>query len=145
MDGAISTADSPDGMVIRGYEHWFVNNGAFDFACAQAHAPLRITERGAPGSGNGERRRTHKSWVVGVVLVCAAACADTDRHHGFVHEPDGDSFGVTYTLQRVFEVAGRQGIATDGARIVLGMPKDFYPGYDREVHEVYVYSMTNEK
>jgi epoxyqueuosine reductase len=26
--GAISDADSPDGMVIRGYEHWFINNGA---------------------------------------------------------------------------------------------------------------------
>lgn len=26
--GAISMADSPDGMVIRGYEHWYVNNGA---------------------------------------------------------------------------------------------------------------------
>jgi reductive dehalogenase len=25
--GAISTADSPDGMVIRGYEHWYINNG----------------------------------------------------------------------------------------------------------------------
>ena len=26
--GAMSTADSPDGMVIRGYEHWYINNGA---------------------------------------------------------------------------------------------------------------------
>ncbi len=26
--GAMSKADSPDGMVIRGYEHWYVNNGA---------------------------------------------------------------------------------------------------------------------
>ena len=26
--GAISMADSPDGMVIRGYEHWYINNGA---------------------------------------------------------------------------------------------------------------------
>ena len=26
--GAISTADSSEGMVIRGYEHWFINNGA---------------------------------------------------------------------------------------------------------------------
>lgn len=26
--GAISTADNPDGMVIRGYEHWYINNGA---------------------------------------------------------------------------------------------------------------------
>ncbi len=26
--GAISMADSPAGMVIRGYEHWYINNGA---------------------------------------------------------------------------------------------------------------------
>jgi len=26
--GAISMADSPKGMVIRGYEHWYINNGA---------------------------------------------------------------------------------------------------------------------
>jgi len=26
--GAISMADSPDGLVIRGYEHWYINNGA---------------------------------------------------------------------------------------------------------------------
>lgn len=26
--GAMSMANSPDGMVIRGYEHWYINNGA---------------------------------------------------------------------------------------------------------------------
>ena len=26
--GAISMADSPEGMRIRGYEHWYINNGA---------------------------------------------------------------------------------------------------------------------
>ena len=26
--GAISMADSPDGMVLRGYGHWYINNGA---------------------------------------------------------------------------------------------------------------------
>jgi ferredoxin len=26
--GAISMEDSPDGMVLRGYEHWYINNGA---------------------------------------------------------------------------------------------------------------------
>jgi hypothetical protein len=28
-----------------------------------------------------------------------------------------------------------------GKRIVLGMPKGLYPGYDREIHEVYVFSV----
>ena len=31
-------------------------------------------------------------------------------------------------------------LANRGARIILGMPKGFYPGYDREIHEIYVYS-----
>ena len=28
-----------------------------------------------------------------------------------------------------------------GARIVLGMGKGFYPGYDKEIHEIYRFSM----
>ncbi len=31
-------------------------------------------------------------------------------------------------------------LSNRGARIILGMPKGFYPGYDHEVHELYVYS-----
>jgi len=31
-------------------------------------------------------------------------------------------------------------LSNRGARIVLGMPSGFYPGYDREIHEVYVYA-----
>jgi hypothetical protein len=34
-------------------------------------------------------------------------------------------------------------LANRGKRIVLGMPKGLYPGYDREIHEVYVYSILN--
>lgn len=30
-------------------------------------------------------------------------------------------------------------LANRGAKIVLGMPKGFYPGYDEEIHELYVY------
>ena len=32
-----------------------------------------------------------------------------------------------------------------GARIILGMGKGFYPGYDHEIHEVYRYRMTELK
>jgi len=28
-----------------------------------------------------------------------------------------------------------------GKRIVLGMPKGLYPGYDREIHELYIYRL----
>ncbi len=31
-------------------------------------------------------------------------------------------------------------LANRGSRIVLGMPKGLYPGYDREIHEIYVYA-----
>ena len=30
-------------------------------------------------------------------------------------------------------------LANRGSRIVLGMVKGFYPGYDKELHEVYVF------
>ena len=30
-----------------------------------------------------------------------------------------------------------------GARIILGMPKGFYPGYDREIHNIYIYTPEN--
>ncbi|MFV2072911.1 MAG: hypothetical protein ACC742_09710, partial [Thermoanaerobaculales bacterium] len=32
-------------------------------------------------------------------------------------------------------------LANRGKRIVLGMPKGLYPGYDREIHEVYVFGV----
>lgn len=30
-------------------------------------------------------------------------------------------------------------LANRGSRIELGMVKGFYPGYDKELHEVYIY------
>ena len=32
-------------------------------------------------------------------------------------------------------------LSNRGARIILGMPKGFYEGYDREIHELYVFSL----
>lgn len=31
-------------------------------------------------------------------------------------------------------------LSNRGARIILGMPRGFYPGYDREIHELYVFA-----
>ena len=31
-----------------------------------------------------------------------------------------------------------------GARIVLGMPKGYYDGYDREIHEIFIYDINNK-
>ena len=30
-------------------------------------------------------------------------------------------------------------LANRGEKIILGMPSGLYPGYDREIHELYVY------
>ncbi len=68
--------------------------------------------------------------------------------------PDGTAGFVEHALEFVdFHRAGEvEGLSFDrasgefvvlsnrGARIVLGMPSGFYPGYDREIHEVYVYA-----
>ena len=35
-------------------------------------------------------------------------------------------------------------LANRGKRIVLGMPKGLYPGYDREIHEIYVYRIPEQ-
>jgi len=36
-------------------------------------------------------------------------------------------------------------LANRGKRIVLGMPKGLYPGYEREIHEVYVYGIPGSR
>ena len=36
-------------------------------------------------------------------------------------------------------------LANRGKRIVLGMPKGLYPGYEREIHEVYVYGIPDSR
>ena len=66
---------------------------------------------------------------------------------------DGD------TLERTFDDVTKQGeiegltfdketnslllLYNRGARIVLGMPKGFYDGYDREISEVFIYSIAD--
>ena len=68
--------------------------------------------------------------------------------------PDGTAAFVEHVLEFAdFRRAGEiEGVTFDrttgelvvlsnrGARIVLGMPSGFYPGYDSEIHEVYVYT-----
>ena len=34
--------------------------------------------------------------------------------------------------------------ANRGKRIVKGMPKGFYPGYDQEIHEVYTFPLSQD-
>ena len=65
----------------------------------------------------------------------------------------------TVTLERTFDDVTKQGeiegltfdkeanslllLYNRGARIVLGMPKDFYDGYDREISEVFIYNIAD--
>jgi len=52
----------------------------------------------------------------------------------------GEIEGITFDEQ-----AGEMIIlANRGKRIVLGMPKGLYPGYDREVHELYVFKIDEQ-
>ena len=52
----------------------------------------------------------------------------------------GEIEGITFDGQ-----AGEMIIlANRGKRIVLGMPKGLYPGYDREIHELYVFKIDGQ-
>lgn len=48
----------------------------------------------------------------------------------------GEIEGLTYDEDRKELTV----LSNRGARIILGMPRGFYEGYDREIHELYVYS-----
>lgn len=48
----------------------------------------------------------------------------------------GEIEGITFTDTQMLISYNR------GAQIVLGMPKGFYEGYTREIHEVFVYTMS---
>ena len=47
----------------------------------------------------------------------------------------GEIEGITFTDSQMLISYNR------GSRIVLGMPKGFYDGYDREIHEVFGYAI----
>jgi hypothetical protein len=48
----------------------------------------------------------------------------------------GEIEGITFTDSQMLISYNR------GARIVLGMPKGFYEGYEQEIHEVFAYTIT---
>ena len=67
-----------------------------------------------------------------------ATAAYVELEHSFTElRRAGEIEGVT-----VDEAAAELVVLSNrGARIVLGMPSGFYPGYDREIHELYIYSI----
>jgi len=46
-------------------------------------------------------------------------------------------------LERVIEVDGRQGVATDGDRYYVSGSTALYAN-DREIHEIYIYSLSGD-
>lgn len=96
-------------------------------------------------------------WTDGDLLVTAddGIADDNDPDHIYrVHVTSSNSARVTLekTLNEAIKQGEVEGLCIDpsngdllvlqnrGARIVLGMPKGFYPGYDKEISEVYRYS-----
>ena len=83
---------------------------------------------------------------------------DEEPDHLYRTEISPGATSCTVTLERTFDDVTRQGeiegltfdkesgellvLYNRGARIVLGMPKGFYEGYDREISEVFTYKVT---
>lgn len=103
-------------------------------------------------------------WIQGVYYYKGALYVTADDGIADLDAPDHlyrvnitDKPYATVTMERAFDDVKRQGeiegLAVDpktgemlvlfnrGSRIVLGMVKGFYPGYDREISEVYRYDM----
>ncbi|MCR4950090.1 MAG: hypothetical protein K6A40_02075 [Solobacterium sp.] len=108
-------------------------------------------------------------WIQGIAYYNGSFYLSADDGSADDHEPDhlyrtvireGSTY-CTVVLERTFDDVMRQGeieglsfdrknsqlllLYNRGARIVLGMPKGFYEGYDREISEVYRYDMKIRK
>jgi hypothetical protein len=63
------------------------------------------------------------------------------------HEKAFDEFRRTGEIEGIDfdEAAGEMLVLHNrGKRIVLGMPTGLYPGYDREIHELYIYKLRSD-
>ena len=86
--------------------------------------------------GDAENGEVDNIWRVSAVSQGSAAYI---THEHALHElrQVGEIEGITFD-----EAAGEMIVlANRGKRIILGMPKGLYPGYDREIHELYIYQV----
>jgi hypothetical protein len=105
-------------------------------------------------------------WLQGIAYHDGYLYMTADDGNADENEPDHlyrtkimeDSTYCTVTLERTFDDVTKQGeiegltfdeetnslllLYNRGARIILGMPRGFYDGYDREISEVFTYSIT---
>lgn len=108
-------------------------------------------------------------WQQGIYMAGGQMLISADDGDADLDEPDnlyiadlrdGKSYATVlpFRMMSDFRRAGEiEGLTVDpatdellvlsnrGSRIVLGMVRGFYPGYDSELHEVYVYEKVNRK
>jgi hypothetical protein len=86
--------------------------------------------------GDAENSEIDNLWRVPAETRDTAAYV-THEHAFRQFRQVGEIEGITFD-----ETAGEMIVlANRGKRIVLGTPKGLYPGYDREIHELYVYKI----
>ena len=84
--------------------------------------------------GDAEDDETDNLWRVPADIGATAAYV-THEHEFSEFKRAGEIEGLDFD-----EKAGEMVVLSNrGKRIVLGMPKGLYPGYDREIHELYIY------
>jgi hypothetical protein len=108
---------------LRAVPQWQQGIAAFD-------GSLYITA----DDGDAEYREVDNLWKVTAVPKATAAYV----HHEFAF----DSFRDVGEIEGLaFDPKTHEMLVLSnrGKRIVLGMPKGLYPGYEKEIHEVYVY------
>ncbi len=100
-------------------------------------------------------------WDGNLYITADEGDAEYGEHdHMYRVEIDSSDTSTQVTLEKTFTEVKRageiEGLTVDytrdellvllnrGARIVNGIPRGFYPGYDREIHEIYVYDMSKK-
>ena len=108
-------------------------------------------------------------WLQGVAYYEGELFLTADDGEADLSEPDHlyrmkvspEDSHATVTLERTFDDVTFSGeiegltfnktkkqfilLYNRGARIILGMPRGFYPGYEREISEVFVYALKERK
>ncbi len=87
--------------------------------------------------GDAEDQEVDNLWRVPAGIRDSAAYV-THEHAFDEFRQVGEIEGITFDDQAGEMIV----LANRGKRIVLGMPKGLYPGYEKEIHELYVYKMT---
>jgi len=93
--------------------------------------------------GDADRREHDNLWQIpGDTLLNSAAII---RHELQFTVPDSFvDFGEIKGVEFNKDTNEMLVLANRGRQIVLGTPKDFYPGYDREISEVYVFRIMDD-